>query len=249
MARRRTPVDALCRTAGFLSCGGSADCATAGAGGPFAGSRAVRRLRHCADRSPAGRGLPHHLRACAGGLAVDAGVPRDGVLGGGGVGVQHPPVFHAGQRIGTEWCVADLSGVVDRCPVGAPDLGCLVGVGRAPHVRADPALPLHRLHWPAGRHRRPAPRRPGGRIAGSGRRGQRAGDLFFGAMVEHAAPGRNDHAAQCAAHVVVDAAGLAAVHVRFLGCHAGGGAAAPALHCVGARAAHPMGRTAAGGGA
>ena len=42
--------------------------------------RAVDRLRHRADRLPAGRGVPDHLHPRAGGVDVDVHLPRDGVL-------------------------------------------------------------------------------------------------------------------------------------------------------------------------
>ena len=80
--------------------------------------------------------------------------------------------------------------LVDRRPVGQADVGRLVGVGCAPDLRTDPVLPVHRLHRPAGRHRRPAPRRQGRRHPGAGRRGERADHLFLGEMVEHPASGR-----------------------------------------------------------
>ena len=53
-----------------------------------------------------------------------------------------------------------LPRAVDRRGLGQADLGHLVGLGRAPHFRADAALPLPGLHRAQRRDRRPAPRRP-----------------------------------------------------------------------------------------
>jgi heme exporter protein C len=50
-----------------------------------------------------------------------------------------------------------LAGAVDRRPVGQADLGHVVGMGRAPHVRAAAAVPVPGLHGAASRARRSAP--------------------------------------------------------------------------------------------
>jgi hypothetical protein len=81
---------------------------------------------------------------------------------------------------------------LDRRALGQADLGHLVGLGRAAHLGADPAVPLRRLSLARLGDRRPAPRRPRRRAAGDRRQHQRADHLLLGEVVEHPAPGR-DH--------------------------------------------------------
>jgi hypothetical protein len=50
---------------------------------------------------------------------------------------------------GAHRCAVRLPLAVDRRAVGQTDVGRLVGVGCAPDLGADPALPLRRLHRPA----------------------------------------------------------------------------------------------------
>ena len=73
-----------------------------------------------------------------------------------------------------------LHRAVDRVAVGQADLGHLLGVGRAPHLGADPALSLPRLHGAAGGDRRSAPRRPRRRAARDRRRGEHPDHLLLG---------------------------------------------------------------------
>jgi heme exporter protein C len=84
-------------------------------------------------------------------------------------GFQYPPVGHDGLGAGTDRRALRFPLAVDRRPVGQTDVGHLVGVGRAPDIGIDPALPLHRLHRPAGGDRRSAPGRQGRRDPGAGR--------------------------------------------------------------------------------
>ena len=72
--------------------------------------------------------------------------------------------------------------------LGQADLGHVVGLGRAPDLGADPALPLRRLHRPGLGDRRHPPRRPRRRPARHRRQRQRADHLFLGDLVEHTAP-------------------------------------------------------------
>ena len=58
----------------------------------------------------------------------------------------------------------------DRLDLGQADVGHVVGMGPAPHVGADPAVPLSRLHGAARVVRRHAARRPGERDPGDRRR-------------------------------------------------------------------------------
>ena len=159
-----------------------------GRGNPRRG-RALPRLLRCAHRRHPGRRLPRDLHPRGRSLDVDVPLLRDGFLGRRGPRVQHPPVVDDGLGAGPDRRADDLYRAVDGLFVGQADLGHLVGVGRAPHLGADPPVPLPRVHLAAGGHRRPAPRRQGRCPARAGGRDQRADHLFLGAVVEHAAPG------------------------------------------------------------
>src|SRR5436853_316395 len=159
------------------------------------GSRALRggalhRLVRRADRRAAGRGLPHHLHPRPGGVDVDVHLRDDGVLGGHRPGVQHAALAHDGERARAHRRAVHLHRAVDRLVLGQADLGHLVGLGRAPHLGADPAVPVLRLHGAAGGDRRPATSGTRRRAARDRRRGERPDHLLLGTVVEHAAPGR-----------------------------------------------------------
>ncbi len=124
----------------------------------------------------------------------------DGLLGRDRADVQHPAGVDAGGGAGAHRRMDDLYRVVDRRAVGQAHLGHLVGVGCAADFGTDPAFSVHRIHVPARRDRRRAPRRPRRRGAGAGGRGQRADHLFLGEVVEHAAPGRLGQPDQGAEH-------------------------------------------------
>ena len=77
-----------------------------------------------------------------------------------------------------------------RNALGQTDVGPLVGLGRPPDLRADPAVPLSRLYRARERLRQHDARRPVFGDPGAGRRGQPAGHQVFGRLVEHAATSR-----------------------------------------------------------
>jgi heme exporter protein C len=79
--------------------------------------------------------------------------------------------------------------VVDGSVLGAPDVGNVLGVGRADDVGADPALSLPRHHCVAQCDRRPEARRQSLCRAGVDGCRQRSDHLLLRLLVEHAAPG------------------------------------------------------------
>src|SRR5438876_828281 len=125
-----------------------------------------------------------------GGVDVDVHLRGDGVLGGHRPGVQHAALAHDGERPGADRRAVHLHRAVDRLVLGQADLGHLVGLGRAPHLGADPAVPVLRLHGAAGGDRRPATSGTRRRAARDRRRCERPDHLLLGTVVEHAAPGR-----------------------------------------------------------
>src|SRR5437016_1212662 len=151
---------------------------------------ALHRLFRRADRRAAGRGLPHHLHPRPGGVDVDVHLRGDGVLGGHRPGLQHAALAHDGERPGADRRAVHLHRAVDRLVLGQADLGHLVGLGRAPHLGADPAVPVLRLHGAAGGDRRPATSGTRRRAARDRRRCECPDHLLLGTVVEHAAPGR-----------------------------------------------------------
>ena len=84
----------------------------------------------------------------------------------------------------------------DGIALGPAGMGSLVGLGRAAYFDANPAVPLYRIHFAAIIHRRLASRRSSGCRAGVSRCRQRSRNLFFGAVVEQLAPGRDDYEKQ-----------------------------------------------------
>ena len=124
--------------------------------------RPVPRHAARADRRDPGRRLPDHLHPRPGGLDVDAALRRDGVLGGDRLGLQRPAGLDRRARDRADRRDVHLPRPVDRRALGQADLGRLVGLGRAPDLRADPALPLRRLPRPGlgDRRHRAAPTAP-----------------------------------------------------------------------------------------
>src|SRR2546421_3804148 len=84
----------------------------------------------------------------------------------------------------------------DWIAVGPAGVGSLVGLGCAADFDPDPAVPLYRIYFAAIIDRRLASRRSCGRRAGVSGRCQRTHNLFFGAVVEQLAPGRDDYEEQ-----------------------------------------------------
>jgi heme exporter protein CcmB len=119
-------------------------------GGLGAAGRPVHGLLRRADRRHAGRFLPDHLRARAGGMDVDGAVPGDGLLGRGGLGSSMPgwPRWWRAR-----WRPPAPCSPFWRCgpaPVGQADLGHLVGLGRPADVGTNPAVPVSGIHGPGG---------------------------------------------------------------------------------------------------
>src|SRR5207248_1475323 len=79
----------------------------------------------------AGRGVPDHFHSRAVGLDVDVPVYRDGVLGRAGARLQHAPVGDDGAGDCAHRRAHDVHRALDRCAVGAPHVGHLLGMGRA----------------------------------------------------------------------------------------------------------------------
>ena len=171
------------RPAGDRLAAGRSDCCLLAAG-------IIGGLTRDAARLSAGRDRPHPLRPCPGRLA------RHGGLGGdrrrqpiSQLVWRHPLAAVAGRA----HCARrrDLRRHVPRhrLDLGPPDLGHLVGMGRAADLDADPVLPLSRLHR-AGRGGARAGRRgPHGGDVRPGRGDQPADHPLFGAVVAHAPPG------------------------------------------------------------
>src|SRR5436189_124620 len=184
------PVVLVCVAADVLPCRGSDRALVRRRGGRALRGGPLHRLVRRADRRAAGRGLPHHLHSRPGGVDVDVHLRGDGVLGGHRPGFQHAALAHDGERAGAHRRAVHLHRAVDRLVLGQADLGHLVGLGRVPHLGADPAVPVLRLHGAAGGDRRPATSRTRRSAARDRRRGERPDHLLLGTVVEHAAPGR-----------------------------------------------------------
>ena len=85
-----------------------------------------------------------------------------------------------------------------RLAVGPPDLGHLLGMGRAADLDAGAAAALSRRDGALLDRGGTEPRRARGGDPGTGRRGQSADHQVLGRLVEHAAPAGLDHSAWAA---------------------------------------------------
>ena len=94
------------------------------------------RLRHRAHRLPARRGVSDHLHPRARRVDVDVHLSGDGVLGRARARVQYAAVGDDGAGARADRRADDVHRAVDRCAVGPPDVGHVLGVGRAHDLRA-----------------------------------------------------------------------------------------------------------------
>src|SRR5690606_6592215 len=126
----------------------------------------------------------------------------------------------------------------------------LLGVGRAPDVDANPAVPLLRCDRPRQRHQQPRQRRQGLRGAGHRRRDQYPDHQVLGGVVELVAPDRHlqghrkagDAGGNVAAAVAGGAGVLLLLRRRAAVSHASGSAQARITQQLGeSRSAEPGG--------
>ena len=184
--------------------------------GGRAAAMACRHLRNPARRRPLHvlhrpRGLPaglhraHHVHPCALRLAVDDVLGRHGARRARHADLASPAGRCRGQGGRAHRRGVHVSGASHRLALGQADVGNLLGLGRAAHVRLRAVPHVSRRHCADPRHRGCGPVRPRRRDPHSGRSCQSADHQILGELVEHAAParrrvphGRADHPSRSA---------------------------------------------------
>ena len=176
------------------------------AGGGDAAAVRVRALPRDgrARRLPAGRHRQDHVPARAGGLARHDGLGRDERRR-----ARHAGVAASARRRRRQGGRADrrrlhLHLSRHRLALGPPDLGHLLGVGRAADLDAGAAAALSRRDGALLDRGRSRPRLARGGDPDAGRRGQYADHQVLGRLVEHAAPAGLDLAHGRLGHRPVD---------------------------------------------
>ncbi len=140
-----------------------------------------------AARLPAGRGIPHYLRACAGGVDVAFCVFRDGGDGFLRAGLEFQNVRGACLRFGARRRFFHFYRARHRRNLGKADVGDLVGLGRAPDFRTCFAFFVFGFFRAAGGDTGKARRLAGGGYSVARRFCKCPGDSFFRGLVEHTA--------------------------------------------------------------